>query len=136
MKGNEQTMNKNRVPTKICPYCGDVVMVSFLEVHLRELHPGQSEEEKAPKKGSSKKIGPRPSPATKLLMKKVKRAETCGIDWEQEAKTLPRDLRKKKAGRKFWAPTSLNRDSSLFGGVKFSAVRICSGGLPGLGKKR
>ncbi len=83
------------------------------------------------------KIGVGISPATRKLMKKAQRNSTRSeINWDVSAKDLLKEMKKSRKKRDWWSPSSPVRGASMFGGVKFSSVRVVSGGLPGSGKGR
>ena len=85
----------------------------------------------------SQKMGVGISPATRKLMKKAQRnSGRREINWDISAKSLLSEMKKNRKKRDLWSPSSPVRGSSMFGGVKFSSVRVVSGGLPGSGKGR
>ena len=122
--------------TAVCPRCGDVVMRDFLATHITFVHPSvpkpakaKAQQSKPKKKGKifagdllpTIKVKIRPQP-------QVKRGK--GVPKPKTGYTVKslRGLR--------MVTSSSSSGSSMFGGVKYATVRVFSGGLPGLGKRR
>lgn len=119
--------DSDQIETVVCPQCGDVLMRSFLSAHIAYVHPKQKKTKLAahevPQKKRHEKIVllVRPKPP---LTKKQKRT------------ALRQAEKSKKRNNKFRVVLPSGPGSSMFGGIKYSTVRVFSGGLPGLGKRK
>lgn len=115
----------DHMETVICPHCGDVLMGSFLSTHITYVHPKQKTELTAHKKHQQERI------AKLVLLDRPKPPPTK----KQKRAALKQAAKSKRRSNNFRVVLSSGPGSSMFGGVKYSTIRICSGGLPGLGKR-
>jgi hypothetical protein len=115
-----------------CPLCGEVLMRGFLGEHLQHAHPIESRNHECPKH--------RKAPLA-LRAPVTTEPKALNVNAEQKTQKVENPKQKPTKKKRRYNPfamvvTSAPRGSSMFGGFKPSFVRICSGGLPSLGRRK